>query len=278
MSLHSALVLEQPGGSPGVGIVDADSAPVSSIDQSISSSVVGWRDGVQTARDPDPTAPTAILVVEADRVLGAAVVAQLGADGYAAELARSAEDGRILAARRMPKLVIIGDLEKPRDALALLGEIRASDRESAPWARGLPVIVVSSRSEELDMLRAFEAGADDFSLAPLGISSCERACGRFCVAARASPEKNDASRSGRLRSTCTLTPWLCTANVSICVGWSMSCSFSLPASQTAYSASRSCCAWSGDISRVRPHAPSTVTPAVCVASSMERMPTHPGAG
>jgi len=105
-------------------------------------------------------------VVEADRVLGAAVVEQLGADGYAAELARSAADARILAARRMPKLVVVGDLGAPRDALALLGEIRESDRESAPWARGLPVIVVSSCGEELDMLRAFEAGADDFLSRP----------------------------------------------------------------------------------------------------------------
>jgi DNA-binding response OmpR family regulator len=120
---------------------------------------VVWRHTLHADRDSDPTA---ILVVESDGVLGESIVEQLGADGYHAKLARTAEHARTLAAQRMPKLVVIGDLDTPRDALVLLGEIRDSDRESAPWTRELPVIVVSSGGQELDMLRAFEAGADDF--------------------------------------------------------------------------------------------------------------------
>jgi DNA-binding response OmpR family regulator len=121
------------------------------------------RDGVHTGHD-SPGA--AILVVESDAVLGAAIVEQLVADGYRAELARTAGHARILAARRVPKLAVIGDLDTPRDALELLGEIREADRERAPWVRELPVIVVSSRAQELDVLRAFEAGADDFLARP----------------------------------------------------------------------------------------------------------------
>ena len=108
----------------------------------------------------------AILVVESDGVLGAAIVEQLVADGYRAELAGTAEHARILAARRMPKLVVIGDLDTPRESLMLLGEIREADRERAPWARELPVIVVSSRAQQPDVLRAFEVGADDFLARP----------------------------------------------------------------------------------------------------------------
>lgn len=111
-------------------------------------------------------APAAILVVDADVVLGAALVEQLIADGYRAELARTAEHARSLAAERVPKLAVIGDLDSPRGALELLGEIREADRGHALWSSELPVIVISSEAHELDVLRAFEAGADDFLARP----------------------------------------------------------------------------------------------------------------
>lgn len=134
------------------------------VEQTVSSLPVVPRHGVHTGQDSDPTV---ILVVESDGVLGEAIVEQLGADGYWAELARTAEHARILAAQRTPKLVVIGDLEEPRDAMMLLGEIRGkTDQERALWARALPVVVVSSLGAELDMLRAFEAGADDFLARP----------------------------------------------------------------------------------------------------------------
>jgi DNA-binding response OmpR family regulator len=116
-----------------------------------------------TAHNPPPAA---ILVIEADPGIGGALVEQLAADGYRAELARTAEHSRILAARRLPKLAVIGDLDSPRGALDLLGEIRAADRERVPWTRELPVIVISSRAHELDVLRAFDTGADDFLARP----------------------------------------------------------------------------------------------------------------
>jgi DNA-binding response OmpR family regulator len=108
-----------------------------------------------------------ILVVESDRDLGQAIAEQLVADGYSVELARTAEHARILARESAPKLALLGSLEPPRGALRLLEEIRgASEREEA-WQRGLPTIVIGVRAQELDMIRAFEAGADDFLAAPL---------------------------------------------------------------------------------------------------------------
>jgi len=122
------------------------------------------RHGVFTGYDP-PAAT--ILVVEADADIGKALVEQLAADGFRAELARTAEHARALATERVPKLAVIGDLDSPRDGLELLGEIREANRERAPWIHELPVIVISSRAHELDMLRAFEAGADDFLARPV---------------------------------------------------------------------------------------------------------------
>jgi len=116
---------------------------------------------------PDPGASLApVLVVESDAALGEAIAEQLAADGYLAELALTSAHARALAALRIPRLAVIGDLEEPRGALELLGEIREEDSGDALWPGELPVIMVSSRAQELDVLRAFEAGADDFLARP----------------------------------------------------------------------------------------------------------------
>jgi DNA-binding response OmpR family regulator len=108
----------------------------------------------------------AILVVESDRQLGQEIAAQLIADGFRVELARSAEHARILACASAPTLAVLGSLGSPRGALALLEEIRRSPEAGAAWDRALPAIVLGSESRELDILRAFEAGADDFLAEP----------------------------------------------------------------------------------------------------------------
>src|SRR5580692_6100297 len=107
-----------------------------------------------------------ILVVESDRQLGHAIAEQLVADGFSVELARTAEHARALAGASAPRLAVLGWLDAPRGALELLDEIRQSAHAGTPWEHTLPAIVVGSRARELDMLRAFEAGADDFLARP----------------------------------------------------------------------------------------------------------------
>jgi DNA-binding response OmpR family regulator len=113
---------------------------------------------------PHPAGP--ILVVESDRQLGQTIAEQLIADGFNVELARTAEHARVLAGASAPKLAVLGLLDSQRGALELLREIRHPETLGAPWDRTLPTIVVGSRARELDMLRAFEAGADDFLARP----------------------------------------------------------------------------------------------------------------
>ncbi len=129
-----------------------------------------------TDRPPQQALPSTrrepILVVEADADFGGALVEQLAADGHPAELARTASQAEIAAGGRPPRLVVLGTLDSPRGTIDLLETIRghhldASQRPTAsPWPANLPVIVLSSRTTEPDMLRAFEAGADDFIARP----------------------------------------------------------------------------------------------------------------
>jgi DNA-binding response OmpR family regulator len=125
-----------------------------------------------TDRSPRDMHPSSgrepILVVEADADFGRKLVGQLAADGHPAELARTASHAEMMAGARPPRLVVLGELDSPRGRLDLLETIRGHGPEvsqrqtSPPWPQNLPVIVLSSHTTELDMLRAFEAGADDF--------------------------------------------------------------------------------------------------------------------
>lgn len=109
-----------------------------------------------------------ILVVEADRERARVIANQLITDGFAVDVARTVEHARILARARAPELALLGDLDPPRGALALLEEIRTSSHGQTPWDHALPAIVVGFKGQELEMLRAFEAGADDFILRSAG--------------------------------------------------------------------------------------------------------------
>jgi DNA-binding response OmpR family regulator len=103
-----------------------------------------------------------ILVIDANHEIGQATIEQLVFDDYPAKLALSAYHATLLARREPPGLVVLGELDTPRSALDLLSTIRNSGPDASPWHQNVPVIVLSSHTHESDLLRAFEAGADDF--------------------------------------------------------------------------------------------------------------------
>jgi DNA-binding response OmpR family regulator len=114
-----------------------------------------------------PGSARPILVVESDAAAAQALVEQLTRDGYQADLARTAEHARTRATWRPPRLVVLGGLDSSRGPLELLGEIRRTARARPIWAPEVPVVVIGAGVSELDMLRAFEAGADDFLARPV---------------------------------------------------------------------------------------------------------------
>jgi DNA-binding response OmpR family regulator len=107
---------------------------------------------------------TLLLVGEA----GAGIVEQLAADGFTPTPARTRGHARQLAAGAAYDLVVLGDLDDGRASLDLLQDLRRCADGAPSGAPDVPVIVVSSRREPIDVLRAFELGADDFVAAPAG--------------------------------------------------------------------------------------------------------------
>jgi DNA-binding response OmpR family regulator len=112
----------------------------------------------------------AILFVQSNPSLGRELVEQLRADRFEAVFASGAEHARTLARMHHVRVVVVGELDAPRGALDLLEEIRGGcemDGTRARWDARLPVIAIGSGAGQLELLRAFDAGADDFIAAPV---------------------------------------------------------------------------------------------------------------
>ncbi len=144
------------------------------------------------------SAPTAILLVESDRSRAEALAVQLAADGYRVELARSVAHARSLAAAGRPQVAILGRIEIPRGAIALIEEIRAAGEDASCWWPSLPALVLGSPAGELAAVRAFEAGADDFM--PAGVGYLELRARMRAVLRRSEPARaeNGVLRVGAL--------------------------------------------------------------------------------
>ncbi len=107
-----------------------------------------------------------ILVIEADADLGRDIADQLLADSYPAQLLASAQDAAQFAQCHPPRALIIGSLGSPHAPLALLRQIRRPAHDAPDWTTDVPVIMLNASRRQTDLLRAFDAGADDVLTPP----------------------------------------------------------------------------------------------------------------
>jgi DNA-binding response OmpR family regulator len=109
-----------------------------------------------------------ILVVDSDPTTTAFLVDLLIGDGHAVAYALGAPEALEVADRQQPELMLIGDLTHPRETLDVIASVRAGYAGSVDPQ--LPIIVLTARCGELDVLRAFEVGADDVVCRPFSYS------------------------------------------------------------------------------------------------------------
>jgi DNA-binding response OmpR family regulator len=101
-----------------------------------------------------------VLVIEDDRPTARLVKSVLAEGGDAVDLAYSAADARPLA-RINAYDVIILDLSLPDGTgIEILQELRREGRV-------MPVLVLTGRSGETDVVRLLDAGADDYVVKPV---------------------------------------------------------------------------------------------------------------
>jgi DNA-binding response OmpR family regulator len=107
-----------------------------------------------------------ILVAEDDDATRTFLADNLTADGYELIVADCARHALRLMETKFPDLAVI-DLGLPdRDGLEVVRAVRGSDGIATRIDPNVPMIVVTGRSGEIDRLRGFENGADDYLVKP----------------------------------------------------------------------------------------------------------------
>jgi DNA-binding response OmpR family regulator len=112
--------------------------------------------------DPAPT----ILVLEDDEPTRTFLADNLTADGYELLVADNVRDGLRLLETKFPDVALI-DLGLPDGSgLDVVRLVRASDGVASRIDPAVPLLVLSGRAGELDRLRGFERGCDDYLCKP----------------------------------------------------------------------------------------------------------------
>jgi two-component system phosphate regulon response regulator PhoB len=108
-------------------------------------------------------APT-VLLVEDEPAQREVLAYNLTAEGFRVVQADNGEDALLLVAEESPDVIIL-DWMMPR-----LSGIEVCRRlKTAPETRGIPIIMLSARSEEVDRIRGLETGADDYVVKPYSV-------------------------------------------------------------------------------------------------------------
>lgn len=107
-----------------------------------------------------------ILLVEDHQPTRTFLADNLAADEFELLEAQSVSEAQRLMQTQFPDLAIV-DLGLPdRDGLDLIRHVRESDRIAGIVNPELPLLVLSGRGGELDRLRGFERGCDDYLTKP----------------------------------------------------------------------------------------------------------------
>lgn len=107
-----------------------------------------------------------ILIVEDDEATRNFIADNLNADGYEPILAGDTRDGLRLMESKYPDAAIV-DVGLPGGSgLDLVTTVRSADGLATRVNPQLPILVLSGHAQELDRLRAFERGCDDFLAKP----------------------------------------------------------------------------------------------------------------
>jgi two-component system phosphate regulon response regulator PhoB len=102
-----------------------------------------------------------ILIVEDDPDIRELLAYSLGKEGYALLQAASGEVGRKAAQDGQPDLIILDIMLPGMDGLEVLRRLKADAK-----LRNIPVMLLSAKGEEVDVVSGLELGADDYITKP----------------------------------------------------------------------------------------------------------------
>ena len=102
-----------------------------------------------------------VLIIEDERDLADLVAFNLEREGYQTVVATDGAEGMTAAIRMVPELVLLDQMLPGMLGTEVCKHLKAHDKTAR-----VPVIMMSAKSEEIDRVTGFEAGADDYVAKP----------------------------------------------------------------------------------------------------------------
>lgn len=102
-----------------------------------------------------------ILIVDDDAVNRDILRTRLEAAGYEVASAANGEEGVNAAQARPPDLVIMDVMMPKVDGLLACRILKTSEK-----TKGVPVVMLTARSKQLEEMRGWESGADEYLIKP----------------------------------------------------------------------------------------------------------------
>lgn len=106
-----------------------------------------------------------VLLIEDDLAVQKGVTLALRRRGHEVEVAASGETGLLALERHRPDLVLLDLMLPGMSGLEVCRRIRESKQ--------VPIIILSARGDDIDMVVGLEAGADDYIVKPAGAEVLE---------------------------------------------------------------------------------------------------------
>lgn len=105
-----------------------------------------------------------IYVVEDDANIREIEMFALKSGGYEAEGFERASDFWRAVKERRPSLILLDIMLPDEDGITVLKKLRAGQE-----TKGLPIILVTAKTTEIDKVKGLDAGADDYITKPFGV-------------------------------------------------------------------------------------------------------------
>jgi two-component system phosphate regulon response regulator PhoB len=106
-----------------------------------------------------------VLVVEDEPAQREVLYYNLEAEGFRVTTAANGEDGLMMVQEDPPDVMVLDWMLPSVSGIEVCRQLKAR-----PDTRGIPIIMLSARSEEIDKVRGLETGADDYIVKPYAVS------------------------------------------------------------------------------------------------------------
>lgn len=106
-----------------------------------------------------------VLVVEDEAALCELLKYNLEKEGYRVSVARDGEEALMVAAESPPDLVLLDWMLPKAPGIEVARRLRARQE-----TRNTPIVMLTARNEEADLIRGLDVGADDYVTKPFSMS------------------------------------------------------------------------------------------------------------